>query len=206
MNEKMEMENLLAGLQKLKAFNPLANETKRRKLFIEFSRRKNELKEIQDWLPSKKKYLSPEKRDLTIKIIRYLSQEIPLGEVDCIINIFRSLSYIPLEARTVMSEILKIFFEKYGLELDNPSPTSDVERFDLLCDGREVTREAFRQLCEWKVFTIWVLPYQKKIEIMGEMSPQEFYQKVSEKWSFQHAEEFFDYGQGTIPEGKHEWF
>jgi hypothetical protein len=189
------MNELSAKLAKLVVDTIEIGQERQRKHFLEFVRKRENFEELQSWLSTSKKYLSREDRNLLIRIVRYEKvRRHLLDDVDGLIRVFQSLKYIPVDARLVMKSILSTFLSECKDNLDDPRPTTDEERFDLILDGLTVTKSALQQLRQLGVFSCGVRYGHRQLELMGTSPAEEFYRKTTEVWGFETPEKYFLYG------------
>lgn len=197
------MNDLSAELNKLSLDTIGIGQERQRKQFLEFVRKRKNLEELQSWLETSKKYISREDRKLLIRIVRYEKERRHLlGDIDGLIRVFQSLNYIPVNARSVMKSILSTFLSECKDNLDDPKPTTDEERFDLILDGLTVTKSALQQLRQLGIFSCGVRYGHRQLELMGTSPVEEFYRKTTEVWGFETPENYFLYGEGSVPAGK----
>lgn len=171
-----------------------------RQQFLLFVKNKQLLRNLTLRLEGTKNYISRNERDLLIQMLIYSGcYNSPL-----ILALRKSAKfYLSKAQRTQTLDFLRNFLKDNETSLDNPNPTSDEERFELLLDGRDLTHDAWKSLQDMGAFQCAVFSERRKVELVGTASDDSFYQSIVESWNFEKPKKYFLYsGNSSISMGK----
>lgn len=180
------------------------SQKKERSNLLLLARKKDELKYVVLLLKSNRKYISRDQRHLMAQALLFLQCR-SFIDLSPVIAILRTSSrhYITKEIRHSISALLEELLVRYASEFDNAHPENDQERLDAIIQENGITQDAWKGMIEMEVVSCHVLPFTRKMEVVGQKTKDDFFSHVTSRWGFENPSLYFRYtGGATIPAGK----
>lgn len=201
---EMNANNIEAIAQTLSNLSIVPPLKKKRSNLLLLARKKDELKYFVTLLKSDRKYISRDQRDLMVQALLFLQWRNDI-DLSSVITVLRASTRhrITKEIRHSLSALLDELLVRYTSEFDNACPENDKERFDAMIEENGITQDAWEDMKEMKVVLCHVLPFTRKMEVVGQKTKEAFFSDVTSQWKFENPSAYFLYtGGATIPVGK----